>query len=667
MTLFLAILPVLAGITLLLLLMTLSYLFVQDLARKRAAVEQGHARLEGLLGVLPDVCLVLDESGACVETLGRPRENRPDAIPPGRGVRVIFPESAASTILATIQLALVSRQTQNCDYFLPVSGAAGGRHFEARISPLGNRPSPALARAVVMVSRDVTARRAMEQRLRESLEKYSTLFHLSADALITFDLDGRPLEVNAQALRLFGYGQEAFMALRLEGVFEAGAEDAVRRFMRTLLETGRADGEALFRRADGAVFPGEYKGLLLVLQAGRVIQLRIRDASLRKRLAERMKVAVKLEGIAHLARGMAHDYNNLLVGIVGGASLLRMLEEKDRELQARIADIERMGARATDMTNQLQGLAGGGRPAREPVDLDEAIREAADMTRQSSPASVTIETVRESDRVTVSGDPVQIRQMLLNLGLNARDAMPGGGRMTLRLQMVPISEGDVGRHPGCVKAGDYLCVRVTDTGMGMTPEVMARVFEPFFTTKTSGGNAGMGLAMVYAISREHGGFVEVESRVGAGSTLTLYLPAGAPAARAAQAAREAAARGQGQVLVVDDDPVALATTRDMLAELGYKVLTAAGGSAGVECYREHGREVDLVLLDLAMPEVDGLECFRAMKRLNPNIRAILVSGYAMDMGEAKVIGEGMLGTIQKPYTLERLGETIKRLGGSVTV
>jgi PAS domain S-box-containing protein len=663
MTFFYAILPVLAGITLLLLLLSLTYFFIQDLARKREAVERGLARLEGILGVLPDVCLVLDKDGACLETLGKPRENRPDAIAAGGTVSDVLPAVPATRILDAIRMTLASRQTQSCEFRLPASEGGADRHFEARISPLGAGSNPAFARAVVLVSRDVTVRRAMEQRLRESVEKFSTLFHLSADALITFDMDGAPQEVNAQALRLFGWGEDAFLRLNLEGLIENGTSGAFRRFMLPLLQAGITSGEESFRRADGAVFPGEFKAILLNLQGGRVIQLRIRDASLRKRLAERMRMAVKMEGIAQLARGMAHDYNNLLVGIVGGASLLRMLEENDREGLEHIADIEKAGARATGMTNRLQDLAGVGQPVREPVDMDEAIREAADMTRQSSPASVTIETSRETDRVTVSGDRAQIRRMLLNLALNARDAMPGGGRLTLRLQLVPISEGDVSRHPGCSRAGDYLCVRVTDTGVGMTPEVMARAFEPFFTTKASGQNAGLGLSTVYTLSREHGGFVEVESRPGAGSTITLYLPEGLPAPGAPA---EAASRGRGRVLLVDDDPVALATTRDMLGELGYAVLSASGGQAGVDCYKERWREVDLVLLDLAMPDVDGIECFRAMKSINPNIRAILSSGYAVELREANVLEEGMLGTLQKPYTFDHLGQTIKRLCGSMT-
>lgn len=603
--------------------------------------------------------MALDERGTCLKVLDRlAPENRPDAIAEGQSIRSVYPEKAASAILETIRWAAVTKQTQTCDFTLP--GANGtDRAFEARVTPLPDATGSGLPPAALILSREVTARRESERQRHDNAEIFQTLFRLSVDALLTLDLDGRPVEVNAQALGLFGFDDAAFQRMNLRDLFADGTGDAYRQFMSQLLRTGQARRSEQFRQADGMVFPGEIKAAVLRLRETHVLQVCIRDTRRRSEAAERVRIGKKMDAITQMARRMSHDYNNVLVGIVGGSSLLRMLAGEHPAQHPRMTEIEKAGEQMAAMTRRLQEIFAPADDVWETVDMEQVIRETTELARQSAPPVISIEVLKATEKKTVAGSRATIRQMLLNLMANGIEAMPSGGRLTVTLGAVTIDAESRPRHPGCGEAGRYLMVSVADAGVGMSEAVKVRIFEPFFTTKPPGQGSGLGLTTVYAGVQAHGGFIEAVSRPGQGATMTLYLPQ-AKAEPAAAPAAETVPREQVRILLADDEPVTLDATRHMLEELGYAVLTASGGVEAVACFREHARELDLLILNQSMPGVDGVACFRTCKAIHPQVRGILSSGYALDMREARLREAGFLGVLKKPYSLAQLGEALTR-------
>jgi len=258
----------------------------------------------------------------------------------------------------------------------------------------------------------------------------------------------------------------------------------------------------------------------------------------------------------------------------------------------------------------------------------------------------------------VLGDPSQLDQVVMNLAINACDAMPGGGKLTITTEPVTLDEAFCRERDG-MSPGKYLLLSVADTGVGISPENLERIFDPFFTTKTQGKGTGLGLSMVFGIVKNHGGCVDVRSEAGAGSVFRVFLPESSGGAIEEKATMdEALPRGRGKILLVDDQETVREVAKDMLEALGYDVITAADGLEGVSRYRDLWREIDLVILDMIMPNLSGGDCFRRMKEINPKTRVVLSSGYSIDGAIQDVMNEGILAFIQKPYRLEELSRVV---------
>ncbi|HMD64119.1 MAG TPA: ATP-binding protein [Stellaceae bacterium] len=372
----------------------------------------------------------------------------------------------------------------------------------------------------------------------------------------------------------------------------------------------------------------------------------------RQRTEEALLQAQKLEAVGQLTSGVAHDFNNLLTGVLGNLELLeRRLksEESLRRLRAARSAAER-GAR---LTHQLLAFSRKQRLAPTPLDLNRLVGEACDMLFRTIGATVRIETVLTDGLWPALVDPTQIELVLLNLSINARDAMPEGGRLTIRT--ANVSRGGA---PLDLAQGDYVLISVSDTGQGMSDEVLRRAVEPFYTTKEVGKGSGLGLSMVHGVATQSGGGLHIDSRPGRGTTVSVYLPR---ARRVSAAAREPESRSvtaheQATILVVDDDPDVREVAVGTLESLGYRMLAAENGPAALELLERSGT-VDLLLVDMAMPGMNGVELIRRARERHGDLRAMLVSGYA-DVG-AFAPAEGDL-VLQKPYRLERLAETVVR-------
>jgi PAS domain S-box-containing protein len=381
-----------------------------------------------------------------------------------------------------------------------------------------------------------------------------------------------------------------------------------------------------------------------------------REAALERQLYQ----AQKMEAVGTLAGGVAHDFNNVLTCIIGFAQMALFEDGASSQWREYVAKIPEQGRRAAKLISQLLTFSRQAVTERQPLVLLPLVKETAKMLERTVPENISIRLNAPGDVWTVNADPTQMQQVLLNLCVNAGHAMPEGGELTLGLENVTLDEAYC-RQYACAKSGDYVCLSVRDTGIGMTPEVQARIFEPFFTTKEVGRGTGLGLAMVYGIVKEHGGHVNVYSEVGKGSEFKVYLPAmAAKKAHQVASAEESPPGGAETLLLVEDDDVVLMAGQRMLELLGYTVLTARDGREAIEVHRAYPGEIALVLTDLVMPNMGGRELFEALRQADPEAKVLLMSGYGPQKDLTEMRARGLKGFVQKPLDFAGLGRAVRR-------
>jgi len=379
----------------------------------------------------------------------------------------------------------------------------------------------------------------------------------------------------------------------------------------------------------------------------------VRDISERKLLEERFIQAQKMESIGLLAGGIAHDFNNILGGILGYASWLKTNIEHDHPFFRPIDTIEKSASRAAELTAQLLAFARGGKYDIRPSSLNSVISESLKILAGTLDKSIAIETHLDSSLPTVEIDIGQIQQVLMNLCVNARDAMPGGGRLSIQSSVAWLSENDARNQPDA-KPGWFAVLSVSDTGVGMDDGVKQRIFEPFFTTKEKGKGTGLGLSMVYGVVKNHGGFVNVYSEAGEGSTFKVYLPLSGKPEIMENAPDAELAGGHETVLVIDDEEAIREVASDILGSYGYRVRLAVDGEEGVSIFRKEKRQIDMVLLDMVMPRQGGRETFLELKKIDPKVRVLFSTGYSQNEKVNEILALGVRGFIQKPYQVKDL-------------
>ncbi|MDH5298491.1 MAG: DUF3365 domain-containing protein [Desulfobulbaceae bacterium] len=387
-------------------------------------------------------------------------------------------------------------------------------------------------------------------------------------------------------------------------------------------------------------------------------QLR-REMEERKRLEEQLVHAQKMEAVGKLAGGVAHDFNNILTTIMGYSEMISMTLPSGDPMKERVEAIHNAGKKAAALTGQLLAFSRKQVLALKVVDLHSIVLEMGKMFSRLLGEDIELSLHRKSANTRIKADPLQIEQVLMNLAVNARDAMDDGGCLSIETDCVQV-EGDAYRDWEGMEAGQYVLLTFSDTGTGMPPEVLERIFEPFYTTKQKGKGSGLGLSTAYGIIKQHGGYIHAYSEVGRGTTFKLYFPCvDQPVEKEEKVLRKALAGGGETILVVEDDPSILKFITDTLAPLGYRLLTAANGKEGLQVSREFAGDIDLLLTDVIMPEMNGMELASAHKELRPATRVLLMSGYAEDIiGKHGILTEGM-NFIPKPLVPSVLTEKLR--------
>jgi signal transduction histidine kinase/ActR/RegA family two-component response regulator len=409
---------------------------------------------------------------------------------------------------------------------------------------------------------------------------------------------------------------------------------------------------------DGSIFRIEMSTSFVNFHEKPAFQGVIRDVTEKERLERQLQQAQRMEAIGTLAGGVAHDFNNLLMGIQGNASLVLLDTDINNPHYEKLKNIESYVKNGADLTKQLLGFAKGGKYEVKPTDLNELIKKNSEMFVRTK-KEISIYPKYQEDLWAVEVDPGQIEQVLLNLFVNAWQAMPAGGRLYIQTENITIDERKT--KPLSLDLGRYVRLSVTDTGVGMDAATQQRIFDPFFTTKDMGKGTGLGMASAYGIIQNHGGIITVSSERGQGTTFEIYLPATGKTATPSKKLPDMILKGSERVLLVDDEEMVIDVGGQILEKMGYRALLAHNGKDAIDIYEKNFDNIDLVILDMIMPDMGGGEVYEKLKEINPDIKVLLSSGYSIDGKAAEMLKRGCDGFIQKPFNIAELSEKLREI------
>ncbi len=521
---------------------------------------------------------------------------------------------------------------------------------------------------------EITERKRAEEGLRESEAKYRRLHETMMDAFVRIDMTGRIQEANRAYQALLGYSEEELLQ-RTNGDLTPEKWHALEAGMiaEQVLVNGHSQVyEKEYHRKDGTLFPVELRTFLLRDDTGQPVGMWaiVRDITERRRAEEekaklesQLRQSQKMESVGRLAGGVAHDFNNMLSVILGYAELIKVRLKDDDPLLKDIQAIEKAAGHSRDVTRQLLALSR--KQIIEPrlLNLNDLITSSQNTLSRLIGEDIDMRFYPEDDLQSINFDPTQVDQILVNLVVNARDAMPDGGRLTIETANIRLDEAYCRKHLG-FKPGQYVLLALSDDGVGMDKELQSHLFEPFFTTKEVGEGTGLGLATVYGMVKQNSGFINVYSEPGQGSTFKIYIPSVGEEEKKSEEIEEVPmAYGAGIVLLVEDEEMVREIAKEILEEIGYTVLAAATPQEAVSLCENKDTVIDLLLTDVVMPGMSGKELKKAIEVIRPGIKVLFMSGYTSNVIAHRGVLEKGVHFIQKPFSMKDLAHKVREAIG----
>jgi PAS domain S-box-containing protein len=507
-------------------------------------------------------------------------------------------------------------------------------------------------RARLVLAADVTERQRAEDALRESEERFAKAFHSNPEPVAIHRLsDGTYIDVNQSFLAVTGFKREQIIGRTVDDINIVVDQEARAVWRRTILESGSIrKWETRFRVKSGeirwallSIEPIDVRGVKCVLSV-------TEDITDRKQLEEQLMQSQKMEAVGTLAGGIAHDFNNLLTAIIGHSQLLKGRVGEQDALYTDVAEIEKAGLRAASLTRQLLAFSRKQMLEMKILDVNSVIADMGPMLGRLIGEDVTLQTDLDPHLGTVRADNSHIQQVIMNLAVNARDAMPRGGQLTIQTRNATLDAGYAKNHAE-IPGGDYVMLAVCDNGTGIDKKTQERIFEPFFTTKEHGKGSGLGLSTTYGIVKQSGGNIMVYSEPGRGTVFKVYLPRALGLAEGPEPEDRLSTMSSGSetILLVEDEEMVRALAAQVLSNVGYRVVDAANGNEAIGVARGHKGEIDLVLTDAVMPEMSGMELVDRLQQIRPGISVLMMSGYSREAMTGSMLSPSVK-LLQKPFT-----------------
>jgi PAS domain S-box-containing protein len=530
----------------------------------------------------------------------------------------------------------------------------------------------AVATIAVLLNEEEDTLRDALGRLAESEDHFRLVFENSGVGMALLAPDGCFLRVNPAVVRFFGRERVELLGRRLADFAhpDAASLEGAGSEKSQEVPTDLYERERCYLHRDGSAIWARVVRMPLLDAGGKLLfivsvlvditeQRRVKDEQ--RRLEEQLRQAQKMETLGTLVGGIAHDFNNQLTVILGNLGLVLAETVPGGKGQRELADAEKAAQRCADMTQGLLTFSRRRVGQTRPIVLNQLISDAARLFQRVLPATIRIDLQTEPQLWPVEADSTQLHQVVMNLAVNARDAMPLGGTLTLSTANRTVEAQDC-KHNLEARPGRFVVLSVMDTGTGIQPEIQARIFDPFFTTKDVGQGTGLGLAVVFGIVKAHRGWITVASEPGGGSTFQVYLPtAEGKIGSLPEVAKPPAAGGKEGILVVDDEAMVRNMVGSVLERRGFRVLLAGDGEEALSVYRQRAGDIDLVLLDYTMPRQSGMQVLKMLRRLNPNLRVILSSGNRLSAENTSLVEAGVQAFVAKPYQLEELVRTVRHV------
>ncbi|MCL4491462.1 MAG: response regulator [Nitrospirae bacterium] len=553
-----------------------------------------------------------------------------------KGVMLAIIFATLSGIIVSILIAIATKPLMLL--FSAVKKIEKGEYPEIK----GITSSDEIGELAVAFDRMSAAIKDRELRLMRSEKRIRDLFDRVEHAIFRLDKDGNIVETNKNFDEICG-GIDKFCSLFVYGrdtsCLQRAASQSIKNVEMRITGSNGNEHTVIM-----SIYPEFDEGGEIAGYDGYFVNI-----TEKKKFEEVVMQSQKLESLGLLAGGIAHDFNNILTGVLGYSTLLKTVVPENEKIYKYIDTIEKSAKRATNLTQQLLGFARKGKYSIEKFNIDYTLNEMVCFLRETFDRSITIVLDSEENLPPVEGDSNQIYQALMNLCLNARDAMPGGGRLYIKAEFYLLHDRKV-YDLFQIPPGEYMRISVTDTGRGMSPDVKKRIFEPFYTTKDVGKGTGLGLAMVYGIVKNHGGYINVYSEPDLGTCMRIYLPKAEGSVEDKRGEKSMGTRpAKGTILIIDDEEVMRELSKDILEAYNFEVLLAIHGNEGIRIFNEHKDRIDLVILDMVMPVKGGRQTFKEIKVIKPDVKVILCSGYAEEKYFYELLEASNTGFLQKPF------------------